>query len=181
MVHQHKEKINSIIEGTIIDIETIGNFNNNYGDSRRYMNIVPVIFGYIDSESLQIHCAKNIDSLEKLNKIIADELDTLDKPFYAFNSDFERGALFHSLKKEVPFERELNKAKFEPKRDTVAQLKIPQYDDPFKDDGKLCSDSWKKGELKDSIAHNRSCLLKERDILLLRGFRKPDTLKLIEK
>jgi len=27
--------------------------------------------------------------------------------------------------------------------------------------------------------HNRSCLLKERDILLKRGFRKPDDLRFI--
>ncbi len=40
MVLLYKEKVNLVIEGTIIDIETIGNFNNNYGDSRRYMNIV---------------------------------------------------------------------------------------------------------------------------------------------
>jgi len=142
------------------------------------MNIVPVIFGYIDSESLQIHCAKKVDSLKQLNKIIDDVLGSLDKPFHAFNSDFERGAFFHSLKKEVTFERELNKEKFEAKRDAVKILKIPQYDDPFNDVGKKCSEAWQCGNIKDAIAHNRSCLLKERDILLKRGFRIPDPLRL---
>lgn len=178
MVHLHKEKVKSQIEGTIIDIETIGSFTN-YNDSRRYMNITPVIFGYIDSESLEIHCAKKIDSLVKLKKAIVDELDSLNKPFYAFNSDFERGAFFHSLNQEVIFERELTKEKFEPKWKAVIDLKIPQYDDPFKDDGKLCQEAWENGHITEAIAHNRSCLLKERDILLKRGFRTPDTLKLI--
>ena len=177
MIQIHKENINSPIEGTIIDIETIGNFNE-YPDSRRYMKIVPVIFGYIDSECLHIHCAKKIDSLEKLREIIAKELESLEGPFYAFNSDFERGVFFHSLNTEVPFERELNKEKYEAKRRAVAELKIPQYDDPFTDNGKLCSEAWQKGNLKDAIAHNRSCLLKERDILLKRGFRTPDPLRL---
>ncbi len=30
MVHIHKENVNSTFKGTIIDIETIGNFNNAY-------------------------------------------------------------------------------------------------------------------------------------------------------
>jgi hypothetical protein len=178
MVLKHEEKINSSIEGTIIDIETVGNFNREYKDSRQYMSIVPVIFGYIDSESLQIHCAKKLDSLKQLNKIIDDELSSLDKPFYAFNSDFERGVFFHSLKKEVSFERELNKEKFEAKRDAVWILNIPQYDDPYKDVGKLCSEAWQCGNINNAIAHNRSCLLKERDIFLKRGFRIPDPLRL---
>lgn len=178
MVLRHEEKVDSPIKGTIIDIETIGEFNKNYRDSRQYMSIVPVIFGYIDSESLQIHCAKKVESLEQLKKIIADELDSLDRPFYAFNSEFERGTIFHSLMKDVPFERELNKEKFEKKKDAVSNLKIPQYDDPFNDDGRLCKDAWLCGNIKNAIAHNRSCLLKERDILLKRGFRCPDPLRL---
>ncbi|MBU4245594.1 MAG: hypothetical protein ABIF85_05635 [Nanoarchaeota archaeon] len=180
MVMIHKEKMISNFNGTIIDIETIGNFNKSYEDSRRYANIVPVIFGYMSTESIQIHCAKNVDSLEKLKKIMADELSTLRKPFYAFNSDFERSTFFHSLNKQILFEGELNKEKFEPKWRVVTELKIPQYNDPFNDVGLKCSEAWQNGNLKDAIAHNRSCLLKERDILLKRGFRSPDNLKLIK-
>lgn len=106
-------------------------------------------------------------------------MGSLDRPFYAFNSNFERGTFFHSLNKEVPFERELNKERFEPKWRAIAELKIPQYDDPFNDDGKLCSEAWRRGQIEALIAHNRACLLKERDILLKRGFRTPDPLRLI--
>lgn len=180
MVKLHEEKIkNSNFEGTIIDLETIGEFNRIYKDSRQYLNIKPVIFGYINSDYLQIHCAKKTDSLIKLQKIIIDELDSLDRPFYAFNCDFERGVLFHNLEREIPFECELNRKKFEAKRDAVKDLRISQYEDPFKDNGKLCSDAWNNGDLKKAMEHNRSCLLKERDILLKRGFRTPDPLKLV--
>jgi len=180
MVILHREEINSKIEGTIIDIETIGNFNDKFNDSRRFMNIIPIIFGYINNENLKIHCAKKVDSIEKLKKIIADELDTLNEPFYAFNSIFERGVLFHNLNIDVLFEREINKQRYESKKKVVNELKISQYDDPFNDNGKLCSEAWKKGNIKESIAHNRSCLLKERDILLKRGFRTPDNLIMYE-
>lgn len=181
MVFLHEEKTDRAIEGTIIDIETIGNFTEYNSDSRRYMKLAPVIFGCINGKSMQIHCAKTSGSLKKLEKIVADELSRLERPFHAFNSDFERGVFFHCLKQEVPFERELNKRKFESKADVVTELRIPQHGDPFKDVGLLCSQAWQKGNINDAISHNRSCLLKERDILLKRGFRIPDPLKLVQK
>jgi hypothetical protein len=35
------------------------------------------------------------------------------------------------------------------------------------------------GKIKRAIAHNRSCLLKERDILLKRGFRRSEELNFV--
>ena len=49
----------------------------------------------------------------------------------------------------------------------------------IRDNGKLCMEAWQKGQLEKAIAHNRSCLLKERDILLRRGFRKPNQLNFV--
>jgi len=95
---------------------------------------------------------------------------------YAFNSSFEMGSLYHNLRQRVIFEGELNKEKYEAKRSAVQLLDIPQYDDPFCDNGFLCMQAWEIGKIKEAVAHNRSCLLKERDILLKRGFRKPDPL-----
>lgn len=177
---EYSEDTKSSFKGTIIDIETIGNFCNFY-DSRRYMNIVPVIFGYINQDGLSILCAKNKDSIEKLKQKAIKILDTLERPFYAFNCDFESGVFFHNLNKKVVFDKELNTEKYEAKRNAVSFLKVPQYNDPFFDSGKLCMESWIRGEIDKSIAHNRSCLLKERDILLKRGFRKPDELKFNKK
>src|SRR3989344_17939 len=179
MVKIITEKIKSNLNGTIIDIETIGSFQDEYNDSRRYKEIIPVIFGFIDTQTLNIICAKNKNSIEKLKLQIKEILPQLKTPFYAFNSDFERGSLFHCLSIPIEFHGELNKEKFEAKWLAVKNLKIPNYDDPFNDNGRACMEAWIKGEINKAIAHNRSCLLKDRDILLKRGPRKPDELRLV--
>jgi len=169
----------SDFEGTIIDLETIGHFDDRYEDSRRYRNILLVIFGYINKYGIQILSAEGYDSISELGIEIIKVLGSLPKPFYAFNTDFERGVLFTHLGKKVAFDGELNWEKFESKRKVVQLLGIPNYGDPFDNNGLLCSQSWLKGNIDNAILHNRSCLLKERDILFKRGFRKPDKLKLI--
>jgi hypothetical protein len=45
--------------------------------------------------------------------------------------------------------------------------------------GLQCSEAWKVGQFDKAIAHNRACLLKERDILIKRGCIKPNELKFI--
>ena len=179
MVLIYKERTKSDFEGTIIDIETIGNFAD-FNDSRRYKNIEPVIFGFIYSEGLSIYCAKNEKSINNLKRKISLILDMLNRPFCAFNNNFERGVFFHSINKKVIFERELNKDQYESKGSVVFTLGIPQYADPFNDRGILCMEAWLRGEMKKAIAHNRSCLLKERDILLKRDFREPDELEFVD-
>ncbi len=179
MVKIQSEAIKSNFKGTIIDIETIGQFNKNYKDSRYFKDIIPIILGFINKDGLKVYCAKKQTSIPKLKANIKIILSNLDRPFYAFNSIFERGVFFHQLKDSITFEHELNTEKYEAKRYAVAKLNIPQYDDPFNDRGLLCSKAWLNGNLGKAIAHNRSCLLKERDILLKRGIRKPDELKLV--
>ncbi|MBU3913053.1 MAG: hypothetical protein KKB21_02535 [Nanoarchaeota archaeon] len=174
----HEEKIEGNFVGTIIDLETIGNFDNYY-DSRRYRNIIPVIFGFVNSNVLKIFCAKSKNSIQLLKNKIEELLPQLNRPFHAFNCDFERGVLFHFCGKETLFDAELDDRKFEKKEEVVESLKISKYGDPFNGNGFLCSQAWSNGKLKEAIAHNRSCLLKERDILKLRGMRNPDILKFI--
>src|SRR3989338_4381314 len=108
----HEEKINSNFNGTIIDLETIGGFSN-YLDSRRYKDIIPVIFGYINNKNLKILCGKNKGSIQLLKQKIEEILPTLKRPFHAFQSDFERGTLFHFTGKVIEFESELNTEKYE--------------------------------------------------------------------
>ncbi len=179
MLGIYSEKIKSDFEGTIIDLETIGYFDDRYVDSRRYRQIIPIIFGFITKEGIRILCAKREDLIPQLKEEIIEVLDTLIRPFYAFNTDFERGVLFNHIGKRIKFEGELNWEKFESKRGVIQSLGIPNYGDPFYDNGLLCSQSWLKGKFENAVSHNRSCLLKERDILLKRGFRKPSTLKFI--
>ncbi len=180
MVKILQENIISDFKGTIIDLETIGYFDNRCPDSRRCKNIIPVIFGFINSSGIKILCARNRDSIDNLKLEIINHLDSLQKPFHAFNTEFERAVLFHHLSRPIEFECEINKEKFEKKEYTVQALKIPNYDDPFWGDGGACMSSWLRGDINKAILHNRSCLLKERDILLKRGFRKPDGMRLIK-
>jgi hypothetical protein len=183
MTFAHFEPNNKFFDGTIIDLETIGNFRNFFNDSRRYSQITPVILGFINNEGIRIHCAKSIDSIEKLRKDIREVMKELvfRRPLFAFNTDFERGTLFHNSSVSIEFDGELNKERYESKRSAVQELGISNYDDPFHDNGRGCSLSWMRGQIDLAIAHNRSCLLKERDILLSRGFRKPQDLKLVEE
>ena len=181
MVIIHSEAAKSKFKGTVIDIETIGHFCEGYQDSRHYQNITPVIFGYVDENGLEICCTKSDKSIEKLKTTIAQVLPDLRKPLYAFNCNFERGVLFHSCGIVINFDGELNKEKFESKKGAVASLGIEDYDDPFDDTGFRCKLAWEKGDTTLSIRHNRSCLLKERDILLTIGHRPPENLILVKK
>ena len=181
MVLLREEGIDSNFEGTIIDIETVGNFSRQFADSRQYAKILPVIFGFINKGGLKIYCASSFAAIQKLRAKTSRIVAGLEKPFHAFNSSFEKGVLFHHLGEAIEFECELNKEKFEAKRLAVKALDIPQYDDPFNDNGLMCKKAWEAGNLGEAMAHNRACLLKERDILLKRGFRKPEELVLAKK
>jgi len=83
------------------------------------------------------------------------------------------GVLFHYLDTKIVFDGELQRY-HESKARVVWDLNIDNYDDPFPNDGNQCRIAWEEGEFEQAIAHNRACLLKERDILLLTGAREPD-------
>ena len=184
MIQEHKEEIVSDFKGTIIDIETIGDFNGRYrntGDWREYEGIQQVIFGLVNSQFLQILYVTKKEEIGELNDKISSIIDTLEKPFYAFNTSFETNVLTCQLGRNIAFECELQREKFESKANAVRELHIPTHDDPFNDKGILCMYAWQNGEFEKALAHNRACLLKERDILLRRGYRKPNGLALFTK
>ncbi len=182
MIIEHKEDISSNFEGTIIDIETIGEFNGQYRgthDSREYQNIQLTIFGFINWQGFHILCAKGMEAISELNKKTEALIDSLERPFYAFQSEFERGVLFYELGKRIDFDGELQRYRGESKANATAELGIPNYGDPFNDVGKLCMQAWLRGKFDKAIAHNRACLLKEMDILLKRGAREPEELRFV--
>jgi len=179
LIIEHKEDINSNFEGTVIDIETIGEFHNEHFDSRRYKDIQLVIFGFIDRHNLHIYCAEGIEAISELREITERVINSLERPFYAFSSEFERGVLFHQLGKKIDFDGELQRGR-ESKAKARKRLGIQNYDDPFYDRGLWCMNAWNNGEFDAAIAHNRACCLKERDILIKEGFRKPSKLKFVK-
>jgi len=179
VVITHREAMGSNFEGTVIDVETVGQFHDQYLDSRRYKDHQLVIFGFIDSHGLEILCAEGEGAITELIDEVRKIINGLERPFYAFNSGFERGVLFHNLGMEVDFDRELQRREREAKARAVRELGIPNYDDPFFDNGLKCMRAWENGEFDKAIVHNRACLLKERDILLQRGFSQPDKLRFV--
>ena len=178
MVIVYCEVVKSDFEGTIIDIETVGDFCREHRDSREYHKLIPLIFGYIDRNGLKICCSKKIEPTRNFKDNVAQTIPNLKTPLYAFQCRFERGVLYHSLGIIISFDGELNKDKKEWKGTAVASLGIENYDDPFSDIGRKCKEELEKRNIEPCIKHNRSCLLKERDILLKRGFRTPDGLEL---
>jgi len=128
---EYEEKLASDIQGTIIDIESAGNFSNTYNDSRRYENIISVIFGYIDRERLHVYCATSADEIPELKALIRQLMKELKNPFHAFNVEFETCVFYHHIGIEELFERELNIEKYEKKSKAVRILNIPNYSDPF--------------------------------------------------
>lgn len=164
-----------------MDIETIGKFDGRYrysNDSREYQYIQQVIFGYIDTDSLHILYVRQKSDIGELNERVAVVVNGLRRPLYAFNTCFEKAVLFHGLGQELFFGGELQGEPFEAKATAVTHLGISNYDDPFFDRGILCMKAWECGQFEMAIAHNRACLLKERDILVRRGFRAPDEMVL---
>ena len=104
MILELKEEIISDFKGTIIDIETIGEFNGRYrnsGDWREYEGIQQVIFGFVNSQYLQILWVKNKEEICELNERVSGIIDKLEKPFYAFNTAFEKNVLTCQLGRPI--------------------------------------------------------------------------------
>jgi hypothetical protein len=175
MIQEYNEEAKSDFEGTILDIETIGEFDPSFQyDSRHYRKIKQVVLGYIDKSQLHIYCAKSLEGIEKLSLMTPQIFTGLKRPYYAFNCNFESGVWFHHTGMEINFDGELQGEPFESKKNAILRLKISNYNDPFYDKGLMCIKAWHNSSFDQVIAHNRACLLKERDILLKRGFCEPD-------
>jgi hypothetical protein len=181
MIHEHIEEIQSDFEGTILDIETIGDFDRVYAyDSRHYRNLKQVIFGYINKAKLHIYCARSPEGVEKLKLMTPAIFAGLPRPYYAFNCNFESGVWFHQAGIQIDFDGELQGEPFESKKNAILRLRISNYNDPFYDQGFKCIKAWHDRDFDKAIAHNRACLLKERDILLKRGHTEPDKVHFVQ-
>jgi hypothetical protein len=181
MILEHIEETGVDFAGTIIDIESIGEFNQQFRyDSRNYKDIKQVVLGYITKTRLHIYCATTPEEIEELRLKTPSIVQGMERPFYAFNCNFESGVLFHHAGLQIDFEGELQGEPFERKKDAIMQLRIPNYEDPFHDLGQLCIKAWRDKEYKKVIAHNRACLLKERDILIKRGHCQPDKVRFVK-
>jgi len=176
MVSIREEAIKSDFEGTIIDVESIGYFEWNKFpdfDTRQYRQ-APTILGFITRDGLKIHYVEKKQEIKSLIGMIPEILSDLQRPFYAFNACFESSVFYNNCDVKILFDHELNGERYEGKKKAVRKLGISNYDDPFHDVGLECMKAWRRGEITKCLTHNRACLLKERDILRIRGSRPPD-------
>lgn len=162
--------------GCIIDFETIGDFIDSDDLTLRHQNIKPFIIGIYNLSNAcmtQYHLKRGTLNKEQLLLV----LSKLSEPFYAFSALFERSITQIITGKDFDF-RELQKSfsvtktYYEKKQYLCNNQCIPNYDDPYDGDGGLCTIEFEKGEVEKPLTHNRSCLLKERDILYMRGYYK---------
>ncbi len=165
MVRVYKEPASMRVRGTLIDLETTGEFDRSYPpwDPRQYASIRPTIFGYITGDELVQYCAEGEDDLPEIREIMNATLPSLEGPFYALNTFFEGCIIENSCGSQASFV-DVRGGIRGSKWDIRRHLGIPTYDDPFHGDGSLCIREWLRGNYDACMVHNRACLLIERDI-----------------
>ncbi len=164
--------------GSIIDVETIGNFAHGYPkhDSREFKDMKIVIFGIINANKLSILCAEGKNDLDALLKTVKVGLSNYQsrQPLYAYNAHFEMGTLYHHYGIKIPFDFELQPIDCKNKEAHMENLGIyNDYGDPFNappSRGLQCSKAWESNDFDRAIRHNRACLLKEQAIMLQNKF-----------
>jgi hypothetical protein len=97
-------------------------------------------------------------------------LDSLPQPFYALNANMEYGNYLGYLNKKYRIEEirpfkgaGWSKARFY--QELVKMNLAPPIHDVFNDDSSRAITEWAKGNIKDVLLHNQTCLLKEHAIL----------------
>ena len=168
--------------GAVIDLETDGQpFSDNCPGAGRCKLQSAVSCAILNEDSVEV-IAKTWESPDWVfTKEVEKCLAQTKHPYYAFNSGFDVTILSKLLGKEVPFDRELQQYNFQSKRRCRQNLGIPNFDDPFHDNGRLAGLEWKnhlktrdKECVKKIMAHNLTCVLKEYCILVRGGYRVID-------
>ena len=177
----YREEVSTDFEGTIVDIETIGDFiqvgtrfppqEQDYLGKYRDMKITTV--GVLSENELAIFIAKNIECVIEFQKSAIKLMSEVSSPTYAFNKSFEEGCYFwNSGFNIIRIDNELQTFAGEKKEDVVEEYGISKYNDPFHGDGGKYVAAFFEGNIDDIIKHNRACLLKEHQILKERGAKR---------
>jgi hypothetical protein len=176
MMNEVKERTLSVegepVRGTIIDLETIGTIQNKLNGLSKYVLVRPYLFGYLFEKTMVQKYVEKPDHIPAFIDFLGsmDLFEFSERPFFAYNAEFERGVFYFSTGKTVPFDGDIKKGK-EGKEAVVRRLGIETYGDPFPGAGIKCIEEFEKGNISDCLAHNQACLLKEREILIREGYR----------
>lgn len=168
-------------EGSIVDIETIGDFRkvgsralplgSDYLQRYQLMEITTV--GILSNGKLSVYVANGQNNLDAFQQTATRKMREATSPLFAFNKAFEEACYYwNSEHKLFNIDYELQKEPFEKKENVVRMLGIDNYDDPFYGEGFKCVGAFRSNDLQSIAAHNRACLLKETQILSKRGAEK---------
>ena len=168
--------------GAVIDLETDGQpFSDEcYGAGRCKLQC-GVSCAILNEDYVEV-IAKTCETPDGVfAKEVEKSLANTKHPYYAFNAGFDMAILSKLLGKEVLFNRELQQFERQRKGSCRQSLGIPNFDDPFHDNGRLAGLEWKKHlktrereYVKKIMAHNLTCVLKEYCILVRGGYRVID-------
>lgn len=168
-------------DGTIIDLESDGEpFDNYLNGIRKYSKHSATSFGLLNKDSVEVIAKTYRASNEQFIQEIEEKLKEINHPFYAFNAEFDMALLSKLLGREIIFEGEIMVIRA--KKEMLArQCGIPNFDDPFNGDGYWAGVYWKKHletreekYVREIMAHNRACVLKEFSLMLFHGYKLID-------
>jgi hypothetical protein len=174
----YEEEVETLFEGTIIDLETIGDFERvpytedmqDYLD--RYCMMKVTTIGTLSDGCLNVMIAYDDEHLKRFQKSVLSSVRSAERPLYAFNKSFEEGCVYWASSCELHhFDFDIQMHQGEKKQQVVRDLGLLDYNDPYLGEGWRCVGAFREGNLGEIIRHNRSCLLKEYGILRKRGSR----------
>jgi hypothetical protein len=151
--------------GAVIDLETDGQpFSDEFYGAGRCKLQCAVSCAILKEDCVEV-IAKTCETPDWVfAKEVEKSVAKTKHPYYAFNSGFDVAILSKLLGKEVLFDRELQQVRFQSKGRCRQDLGIPNFDDPFHDNGKLAGLEWKKHLktrdkecVKKIMAHNLTC------------------------
>ena len=116
------------LDGTIIDLETIGPLHDSLKGTKRYEEVRPYLFGYLTENMIVQKYVERPDHIPALLDFIREtNFVNFQKPLYGFFVEFETGVIYCSTGKRLLFDRELKKGKGS-KEELVKKFGISNYD-----------------------------------------------------
>lgn len=149
----------------VVDVETTDLLRNVGNDARQ---LIPSIVGILDGERIMQYCLLHDGRRDEMRKKVLVELESIKKPFIAFNGAFDRLVIFGLTGVYFPF-MDIQEYDGQKKRSSIEDKKIVlPFQDPFNGNGCAAVDCYSryaatgnKQFLEEIIRHNQACLVYE--------------------
>jgi hypothetical protein len=165
-VYLHAEVSPVYVEGTIIDLEVVGQIEAYLGGWRQYAKLRPVLFGTLQGASLRIYYVTCEDHISALVQTICEKLPRLKRPLYAFNCAYEQAILYYNVTRTIINFQDLQPTPYMALNTLCTRWDLPRFGDQLS--GAECQREWWLGHFENCLYHNRACLLKAAHVLQYR-------------